>query len=724
MDGRWTHSRATWNTANRIRDMVYDERDGWRNSGGWGPVAPKLTLGGDDNITAHGTTITPGNPYSQFFYFPDIESIHWFSQHSGRRQFMVFEGQEVSSDLSQYGTALYYFNGSGDDITGRVYTRVGTVGRGDLGSRYTQGTPHRRTQSSAWNGLLYLVNGKDFPVVFNGDYAERAGFDSSPATPSGVSTINGHTRITTFGVGRKASSTSAAAAPGMEWAYRYRVSFVNERGQESPLSAPSGLVKGSNHIDECPESQGTANTQFSRASKFVVLNIPRGDERVVARRIYRTKNCVDSEGDLMVTGVAEVFYFCQEIQDNVLTLWEDGHPDAHLGPMVDELDFGPWPHDASLIAAYKNTMFVAGGPESDILYSAPLMPEVFPTDNRLSTGEDAGGEITGLYTTRDALVVFKRRGLYLITGNPLEGFEMKNFTREVGCCAAGSIAEIPGYGLAFLSDDGIYIIVGAGEESGQIGRLEKISTPIPDYIDRINRGAAVQATGFYYPRDKEYWLCVPVDGSQENNFVLVFHTDVGGWSYRENFPIGCAVTTADQRRRLFFGTNDTTSETNKGIHVYDTSLSTKGSLGNVSPLWESIDIDFGSAYKGVNPKYVMVQCLGYGDNDITLDYTVNRQLSAVESAAKGQDQQDVTDRFGVYGTQVWGTTTYWSPMRPVPVRFDISTASKPACRELRVTFAPSSSSPNITLVGYDLGVVGGAPAKRIPINEVLDQWRR
>jgi hypothetical protein len=721
MDQRWLPGSDV--TARRISDMYYTVKDSWKAAGGFQPIVPDgevtttetTTTGtGDDAVTTTTTTVRTG---AHFQNFGEIESIHWFSQQGGLRQFLVFESNHNSEGLK-----FHFFDGS--DSGNKWSTFVDGKGT-TMESRIEITTPHIRTQSVAWNGLLYLVNGRDTPMVFNGRYVERAGFDGPPGNPSGSATREACTLTRGLGLGRTGTETEFDEDdPRLLFGYRYRVSFVNERGQESPLSPACNTVIGKQSANEdgtnniVKNDKPTDGDQY-KWRKFVSLAIPTGGDTVVARRIYRTVNILNTNGDPSSLAVSERFYFLEEIQDNRTTTYVDGIPDGLLGPQVDPLDFGAFPQGAHLIASHQNRIFIASS-DGDVRYSAPLQPEVFPVDNLFTFGDDDGGAVMGLYPSRGALWVLKRRGIHYISQRSDGSFSSAVYTRDVGCCAPDSVVEIPNLGVMFLSDGGVYLLKGALSGSGETSGLTKLSDAIPDEFKRINRSAAVQAVGTWCPQDSEYWLSVPIDGSDKNNHVFVFHREVGGWSFRENYPVSCAVVSSDHRRYFFFGSNDTTS--NPGVHVYSHGWSTKGSH-SISPMWESIDINFGGVFNAVNPKYVLVHTIGYGDNDIELKYRVNRHISDVEVAAKGQDQQNVEHRLGVYGTQRWGSTSaIWNEYVPVPVRFDVSTSSQPACRELRITL--EAAGRQIEVLGFDLGLTAGAMVERLPINEVLLQTRR
>ena len=688
IDDSWRPSAAP-PKARRIRDMRFNDRDSWENSGGYKVLVPPDVEG------------------AAWADFDTIESLHWYSDHSGNRQHLIFEAKD-DTDMR-----LYIFDGS---KTGTTKWRPMMMSDGTQTPPRAEVTaPHLRTQSIAWGGRIYLFNGKDPPLVYNGRYAERAGFDSIPSAPTGTALRKGKTGIPELGLGRKPDTVDPPDANDSirDWGYRYKITFVNERGQESPPSTASVMVTGTN------ENNGYRS--------MAMISIPRGGESIVARRVYRTRQCMDTSGDLLSRAIGSNFYFLTEISNNFQTSFEDSYQDAFLGPLIDEDDFGVWPARATIGASFKNRVFLAGSYESDVRFSAKLRPEVFPVDNVLSFGQDDCGQITGMYTTQNALVVFKQRGIFLIKSQTSNGetfFYSQNISRDIGCIAAGSVAEVPGVGMFFLSLEGVYCLEGSLENTGVRTRVVRYSTPIPRLVGRINNAASVQAKGLYYPKDKEYWLSVPVDGGDKNSLVLVYHGAVGAWSTRENFPIADAIVTKDHRGYYIFGSND---PDNKGLHVYTRGASTKGVDGSaqaisIDPLWETTDLDFQGPFAAFSPKYIMVDVIGYGDNDFQLTYRVNRNLTAVETA-KAQDQQDYTNRYGIYDTQAWGESGgIWSEHRPVPIRFDITTMGQPACRELRLTF--ESAGRRLQILSFAIGVVGGSVYdKIIPVSSVVEEQR-
>lgn len=785
IEERWSPGAGT---AARIRDMTWDYHDGWKDAGGSIEIATLQkpdSRNREENYYKASARGARSNPWEGQ---GEIYSIHWFCQHNGARQWLLFEDES--------GT-LNFFNGSKVERSSSAdpWTPLVDLDGSVVTGRQIITTPHQRTQSQTWGGNIYFANGYDRVIVFNGTRVENSGFGTSPAPPTASGIVgmgsdglhasmffaNGKYNVskvfhdlvgcgvgsqnsdpdtvanTTFGI--KNAETQGLDSGKRKNGYRYKVTFVNERGQESKPSISSGLCTFDNGNNLYSYEEG-ANDDYSLSNEdgrtFIRVSIPTGPKGTVARRVYRTQNLVNSSNELASVSRGDNFYFLEEIQDNFTTVFEDGRPDAFLGNRLYDEDFGPVPSGVKYLASFKNTMFVAGHSGSEVAYSAPLFPEVFPPDNVFFIGDANEGPITGMYATRNALVVFKQKGIYLIKGDPANGFASVTLTLDTGCSSPNSIKEIPGLGLAFLSQDGVYLLKGALENTGTITGIVNISTPIPDLMKKINPAALLNAFGEIYHTDREYWLAVPTIGSDKNDLVLCYHYEIGAWSFRENYPIGCMVETKDHRNYLFYGSNASgnESETNlgttaQGIYVYSRGAKIKGhwygqrsggyansSIRKVEPLYETSSIDFGSVYQSVQPAHVIVYAVAYGNNDLELNYRINRSTRQVRSTAQSADQQDPNDRQFIYGPMndverkytfppsipaVWGPTHpdagVWANARPVPVRFDISTASVGPAREMQFTFSPASRQ--IQIVGYDIEVKLGEQRNIKPLNEAL-----
>jgi hypothetical protein len=687
MDERW---RRDPSTADLLRDMTWDDRDGWRVCGGY----RRLVRG--DFAQEPGLALTPTNPYVGA---GTVISLAWFAQHNGARQFLIYESG---------GGELRMFNGSKTQPWDVLEDAQGNLQQ----NRQVVSGAWAGTTSQAWGGRLFLVNGYDAPLVFDGTKVERAGFDGQPPPPGGSVINDNGNRIGAWRTSSTAFETIDAMGLGalaeakgtLKCAYRYVVTFTNERGQESPVSAAGGLVVFSNS---------------DVARQCLMVTVPTGGDHVVARRVYRTRNLMDSAGEIISLGYGDNYYFLMEIQDNETTAFEDSTPDGLLGSLVDELDFGVFPTNTKYMAVFSNTMFIAGGTPNSVLFSAPLFPEVYPPDNVLEVGESDMGPITGMYPTKGALVVFKQRGIFLIRGSPAEGFVVLTLTRDVGCHAPKSIRELPGLGLAFLADDGVYLLEGALQNEGTPTRVIKLSQPLSVTTRDFNPSALAAACAEVYHHDREYWLAIPTLGSTEPDIVLVYHYDIGAWSVREDFPIACMVETHDQRGYLIFGSHEQVDH--PGLHVYSRGFLDKDGDA-LRPLYRSSTLDFGMLYRNVRPRYINLYLVAYGDNDVELNYRANRSIDTIRVVADKKEQQSLTERFPVLDKAKWDGGDKWSEYRPVVVRYDIGTGHKGPVHE--IDFEVSWAARNGQIVGYDIEVETGELRKIRALNDALAPPRR
>ena len=822
MDERWIVDPQD---ALLIEDMFWTSNDSWRTSGGYIQVFepdlptvetenPAQPVAGDESYEA--TITTTGTSYSK------ITSLHWFAQHNGARQWLIFEeenyileGSELVLDktvtLKVFDGSKYkssaYSGSTGLDTAAKPF-KILRKYAGKYGETISNVLPKLdnrnasrlsiRTQSQSYGGRLYLVNGFDEAIVFDGDYCERAGFSKKPPAPTsnasawdmsttfpfavgdataaarkansfglhpvftadiGVGSVErsgpsgrgfytchanipywglGSTSDAEIGAGRyryKIGGSFAQASPfhpefdsniGMRFnyycmeqvdtrtcGYQYKVTYVNERGQESAASDASGISSIEN---------GRGGKKRTRHGKGIIsVTLPVGPTECVARRIYRTRNVYDSKGDLYSKSDQRSFYFLKEISDNMTTVFSDGHPDTALGSLLDTLDLGNFPPRTKFLSVFKNTMFAAGQELNEIRYSAPLFPESFPEDNILVVGDDDGGPITGMRATKNALIVFKTRGIYLVKGSPASGFVAQTLNKDVGCIAPDSIAELPGLGVVFLSEKSIYLLEGALENTGSITSVVNLGSEIPNQLERVNTAASIRACSAVYQKDKEYWLSLPIDGSIENNICFIYHYEVGSWSIRKNFPMECMVTTKDHRGYLFFGGNDRSDATRAGLHVYTRGAAGKGDH-TIASKYETVSNNYQSVFTTFRPAYLMPYVVGYGNNPLEINYRVNRSIDQSRVSGQNSDQQDPNETYPVYGSAVYEKDR-WTAYRPIVLRYDISATHSGPVREMSVSFAASSGN-KIEIIGYDLEAKVGEQRNIKPLNKALRSSRR
>jgi len=173
--------------------------------------------------------------------------------------------------------------------------------------------------------------------------------------------------------------------------------------------------------------------------------------------------------------------------------------------------------------------------------------------------------------TLNEFVVFMRNSIFYVntgigryvTGEALstDSF-IKTLVTDIGCIAKRSVVQADG-GVIFLSDNGVYIMnptqVGANEAMRLLTNAQPLSAPIDDVIQRINRNYAYRSVGCYW--GNRYYLAVPVDGSVENNAVLVYNFILKAWESVDTYPAGVdvfnfVIAKKDNIRRLYIIDSD------------------------------------------------------------------------------------------------------------------------------------------------------------------------
>ena len=740
IEDRW---RASPDSAAIIKEMSWDTYDGWKRAGGY------------DVVT--------GSEYDWTGF--EIQSLHYYSIHNGAQRHVIFE--DISGQLCR----LYPPN-----FTSGTPWKVISKDSGGIPKRHKFESSEIATQSAAFGGRMYFVNGIDEPLVYDGTSLSSAGFFELPTPPAATVVQRGfvnrgmfeifepssklkekpHLLMGTSESGQGLGSLSPKGLRGhfkprtakihastsfFEWqdnepvemetyndaklcGYQYKVSFVNKRGQESPLSPSSDIVQF-----ECVDGQ----------RRFVSVSIPVGGRNVVARRLYRTADIYDDFGNPITPEKGRNFYFVKEIQDNEATAISDGISDANLGFIVDENDFGFFPRQSKFIAAYKNTLFIAGTSDNLVRYSAEGMPEVFPRDNIFDIGDVDSGKITALYATNNALVIFKERGVYLVKGNAQSGFNAQTLNKDIGCAAVGSIQDVPGTGLVFLSESGVFVLKGALENTGTPTSIVELSTPIKHLVNRIDKSNMNVSVSVLYRAEKEYMLCVPTIG-KENNLLLVWHYEVGAWSFRENYPMRCVIETNDSRGHVYFGSNDPTVP---GIHVLSNYFYLKNEIGYSAvysqdsetelvkyesvPIYETSPFAFSSIYSSIQIAYINVYAVAYGDNPLHVNFKINRSDNLTLETNKTREQHNITERLPVYGKATYGEDV-WVDHRPVVIRYDVSHMDQPLVSEMSLRFTQDSDTTTdngrMMIVGYSIDAKVGDQRDMRLLTDVLKVDKR
>lgn len=109
---------------------------------------------------------------------------------------------------------------------------------------------------------------------------------------------------------------------------------------------------------------------------------------------------------------------------------------------------------ASHAAWFKNQLFFAKG---DLLvFTSPYTDDDFNSANGAGT-ISVGGNITGLISFRDQLIIFCENQIKKLSGNTLADFVLQPITENIGCVEEDTIQEVGG-DVMFLAPDGLRLL--------------------------------------------------------------------------------------------------------------------------------------------------------------------------------------------------------------------------------------------------------------------------
>jgi hypothetical protein len=177
--------------------------------------------------------------------------------------------------------------------------------------------------------------------------------------------------------------------------------------------------------------------------------------------------------------------------------------------------------------------------------------------------------------TLNEFLVFMRNSIFYVnvgsnryvTGEALSNDSyVKTLATDIGCSARKSVVQANG-GVLFLSDNGVYFLQpqpASAESMKLLTMADPISAPIDDVIQRINRNYAHRAVATYW--NNRYYLAVPLDGSVDNNAILVYNFILRQWESVDTYPAGFDVfdfiiAKKDNQRRMYI------ADTDKGIFL-------------------------------------------------------------------------------------------------------------------------------------------------------------
>jgi hypothetical protein len=197
----------------------------------------------------------------------------------------------------------------------------------------------------------------------------------------------------------------------------------------------------------------------------------------------------------------------------------------------------------TLPTQYPNAAYIVWGcgprlyyvpPKSNVVVCSDILsPEVFdPILNLVQLDPVTSDWITGIAIWQEQQLIVGRNGSTSAVGSgiqtPISQWTINTVSRVIGPINHQTIAQV-GLDIYFLSETGRGVYACSQiPTSEQIGIHTPVSLSIQRYINRINWTAATaQARSICW--NDLFMLAVPIDGSLNNNVILIYSIALGTW---------------------------------------------------------------------------------------------------------------------------------------------------------------------------------------------------
>jgi hypothetical protein len=368
------------------------------------------------------------------------------------------------------------------------------------------------------NNLLFLVNGQD-----------RVKYDG--------------TSITNFGIDPPVSAPTIADSGG---------AGLHAGGNYDAFVTFGNSSTG--HESSAGPTSGTVAVAASRTINWSAIPVS-ADAQVDRRFLYLRRQ--NTQGNN--------FYLAATLNDNVTTSTSTSVVETTLtviGPDQDSNDRPP--SGVKFAAVYKSRVFLANE-AGDLFWSRPDEPEAFDPDNSEPVNVEDGQAVTGLFSTEEALLIFKTSSIHVLTGDDEQTFQIDVLDPTVGCVSHRTICAAEKQ-LWWYSNYGPAFMVGVGGPN-LIARGKFDPTVSPT---TLNFATLSEACAKVDETEQRVYFAVPGIGQVRNTRILPISLRTGALESDEHDPLDVAslgvaadITGAP---RIFIGSyNGIIFRTNEGL---------------------------------------------------------------------------------------------------------------------------------------------------------------
>jgi hypothetical protein len=328
-----------------------------------------------------------GRKFVSSDYFYNIENMNFDNMIGCQRIKAPSVEYNDGTDQIDGGFDFRYIDSDGQLQNQKIIVQGGSIITNFLTSPstiYTGLTEGEKCTFGILNDKLFISNGTDFPVVYDGTYAKQMG--APTAKDLGTSGV-------------------------LTGTYYYALTYV---------------------IDGIEVVLGTISNTVTVSSKTIDLDIPVGIATCTERKIYRTESN-GTQLKLLTT-----------ITDNTTLTFSDNNTDETLGDDIPSTN-SECPKPQFITVKDEKLIGLGHADRPNYLYVTEFEVEVFFITSGVYDVSGVGNDnspLTGLIEDYNQIVVFSEKHIYLADTSGLTT-SVKQTTSNVGCVDGFSIARIP-----------------------------------------------------------------------------------------------------------------------------------------------------------------------------------------------------------------------------------------------------------------------------------------
>ena len=383
------------------------------------------------------------------------------------------------------------------------------------------------------------------------------------------------------------------------------------------------------------------------------------------------------------------------------------------------------PPKGKYITAFQDCLVSTGQNDNvnNLAFSLPfnvatgeIGSEYFPSDDNQELVESRfGSKITAIAPLKDILYVFHKNSIHTLSGSITEGtaisYQVDLLTSEggIGCEAHNAVEELQG-NLFFLSTNGIYSINNSTAFPNEVSLVIQ-----PEFKEIITTFNMKKAVAFNWVKENSIIFILPVEQSVDDNYltttedskIFVFDYSRQAWLEWDNLDFSGGIT--ESKGTIYFSSRSLDLSNNFASYLYkmQDNKNTYDYADGVNPIpfkyktsWESID------EPTIPKKFLRLKAYAF-DADNSFESPSFVLNANIQKNYINQNTGSIPLDFGGassggWGIGAWGVSSWGSQI------LDAMKTKLPSgkSKSLAVSFENNALNENVLMSGYEMEIAG------------------